>query len=71
MVPAGNKAKRLSSANHTTKPIHHHHHHLGVYALMVYSMFAIIAKDKNVVPSFPTKTHGSFVLSLKYLKKLC
>ena len=27
MVPAGNKAKRLSSINHTTKTIHHHHHH--------------------------------------------
>ena len=25
MVPAGNKAKRLSSVNHTTKTIHHHH----------------------------------------------
>ena len=25
MVSAGNKAKRLSSVNHTTK-IHHHHH---------------------------------------------
>ena len=23
MVPAGNKAKRLSSVNHTTKTIHH------------------------------------------------
>ena len=30
MVPAGNKAKRLLSVNHTTKTIlhHHHHHHL-------------------------------------------
>ena len=29
MIPAGNKAKRLSSVNHTTKTIHHHdHHHL-------------------------------------------
>ena len=28
MVPAGNKAKRLSSVNHTTKTIHHHHHHV-------------------------------------------
>ena len=28
MVPAGNKAKRLSSVNHTTKTIHHHYHHL-------------------------------------------
>ena len=26
MVPAENKAKRLSSVNHTTKTIHHHHH---------------------------------------------
>ena len=25
MVPAGNKAKRLSSVNRTTKTIHHHH----------------------------------------------
>ena len=34
MVPAGNKAKHLSSINHTTKTIHHHHHnhhhHQGV-----------------------------------------
>ena len=28
MVPAGNKAKCLSSFNHTTRTIHHHHHHL-------------------------------------------
>ena len=27
MVLTGNKAKRLSSVNHTTKTIHHHHHH--------------------------------------------
>ena len=27
MVPAGNKAERLSSVNHTTKTIHRHHHH--------------------------------------------
>ena len=26
MVPAGNKAKRPSSVNHTTKTIYHHHH---------------------------------------------
>ena len=29
MVPAGNKAKRLSSVNYTTKTIHHHHHGLA------------------------------------------
>ena len=27
MVPAGSKAKRLSSVNHTTKTIRHYHHH--------------------------------------------
>ena len=27
MVPAGNKAERLSLVNHTTEAIHHHHHH--------------------------------------------
>ena len=27
MVPAGNKAKRLSSVSHTTVTNHHHHHH--------------------------------------------
>ena len=27
MIPAGNKAKRLSSVSHTTKTNHHHHHH--------------------------------------------
>ena len=27
MFPAGNRVKRLSSVNHTTKTIHHYHHH--------------------------------------------
>ena len=27
MIPAGNKAGRFSSVNHTKKTIHHHHHH--------------------------------------------
>ena len=27
MVPASNKAKRLSSVNYTRKKIHDHHHH--------------------------------------------
>ena len=30
MVPGGNKAKRLSSVNHTTKTIHHHRHLLNL-----------------------------------------
>ena len=31
VVPAGNKAKRLSSVNHTTKTIHHHHQPICFY----------------------------------------
>ena len=33
MVPAGNKAKRLSSVNHTTKTIHHHTLDLWIHVL--------------------------------------
>ena len=34
MVPAGNKAKYLSSVNHTTRIIHHHHHHHKQFSLV-------------------------------------
>ena len=36
MVLAGNKAKRLSLVNHTTKTIHHHHHHHQPMLLQIY-----------------------------------
>ena len=35
MVPVGNKAKRLSSVNHTTKTIHHHHHHQTTFSMLL------------------------------------
>ena len=43
MVPARNKAKRLSLVNHTTKTIyhhhhHHHHHHHILIALLVFTI---------------------------------
>ena len=42
MVPAGNKAKRLSSVNRTTKTIHdHRHHHQATRYL--YTMIKILA----------------------------
>ena len=40
--PDGNKAKRLSSVNHTRKTIHHHHHNAlfqGVKRLFVLAYF--------------------------------
>ena len=42
MVPAGNKTKRLSSVNHTTKTIHHHHHHHYHYSIYVTDLRAAV-----------------------------
>ena len=36
MAPAGNKTKRLSSVNHTTKTIHHHYHHHHHHQLTIH-----------------------------------
>ena len=47
MVTAGNKAKRLSSVNHTTKTIHHHHHQKN-------SLVIVSWEDKPIVFSFPS-----------------
>ena len=54
MVPGGNKAKRLSSVNHTTRTIHHHHHHhhypcsMLVYAhIIVYIHNVYILEDMD------------------------
>ena len=44
IVPAGNKAKRLSSVNHATKTIHHHHHHTVVWDNIV----RYISKSKQL-----------------------
>ena len=45
MVPAGNKAKHLSSVNHTTKAIHHHH---SLSSRCNYSKYLFCCKKKNV-----------------------
>ena len=50
MVPAENKAKRLSSVNHTARTIHHHHHHQGSL------------KDKILDP-FNTKSDAKIFLN--------
>ena len=39
MFPAGNKAKRLSSVNHTTKTIHHHHQKYYTYTILEESKY--------------------------------
>ena len=50
MVSAGNKAKRLSLLNHTTKTIHHrhhyhhHHHHHHHHCPRIYGRLKIISQ---------------------------
>ena len=56
MVPAENKAKRLSSVNHTAKTIHHHHHHHYQGSL----------KDKILDP-FNTKSDAKIFLNFFFL----
>ena len=57
--PAGNKAKRLSSINHTTKTISHHHQQLRVERLLISLTFCfndlreevllyVLRNDKNL-----------------------
>ena len=47
MVPAGNKAKRLSLVNHTKKTIHHlHHHHHHHHHLFGQKLFLLQLDDQ-------------------------
>ena len=43
MAPAGNKAKRLSLVNHTTKTIHHVYHHVCKVS-SIYSTYAVFSE---------------------------
>ena len=54
MVPAGNKAKRLSSVNHTTKTIHHHHHHSNVFISIL--LFLLLTLNELVLSGKTLKT---------------
>ena len=47
MVPAGNKAIRLSSANHTTKTIHHLHHHRNSVCNFIMALSATVCFKKS------------------------
>ena len=53
MVLAGNKAKHLSSVNHTTKTIHYHHHnhHLSNKVSFVLRKISRRGLVSNLVPS--------------------
>ena len=49
MVPAGNKAKRLSSVNHTKKTIHHHL--LPVHTFAYLSIHVFITHYPSIINS--------------------
>ena len=58
MVPAGNKAKRLSLVNHTTKTIHHHHHHQVLFELQEGNK---TYRNNNSMPDMPkTKSKSNW-----------
>ena len=57
MVLAGNKAKRLSSVNNSTKAIHHHHHHhqqqqrfQHIYSLDLFFLFFFLKANAWCFP---------------------
>ena len=63
MVPAGNKAKRLSSVNNTTKTIlhhhhHHHHHHIIIIIIIIIIIYCLILGTCHNAGQFtdPTST---------------
>ena len=66
MVPAGNKAKRLSWVNHTTKTIHHNHrhlhyrHHLRIFGLKFAKCIVMyeIIKPKSSERKFSCKNEN-------------
>ena len=62
MVPTGNKAKRLSSVNHTTKKIHHHHHHHHLSIITIYKVVLHIKGDAKAAD----RNRGVFELTIKF-----
>ena len=66
MAPAGNKAKRLSSVNHSTTTIHHHHHHqLHTSDVVIMKIKSFINKSKGNTSK--TEPRGA-PLTLPYLE---
>ena len=76
VVPAGNKAKRLSSVNHTTKAIHHHHHHHHhhhyhhcIHKVMPTYILINVQYLQNIVFSFEIGSNGQNISRLLPLDK--
>ena len=63
MVPTGNKAKNLSSVNHTTKTIHHHlsssKHWITNYAHME-KTYCLKNKFKKKIAKIPSPVTGKY-----------
>ena len=52
IIPAGNKARRLSSVNHTTKAIHYHHHTCRHACFPEFQVILRTPVFKNIYKSF-------------------
>ena len=55
IVPAGNKAKRLSPVNHTKKTILHHHHHIDYNEKFEATLACIIDEFLTINPFHATE----------------
>ena len=62
MVTAGNKAKRLSSVNHTTKTIHRHHHHHHHHHQAVVGFGTTYGNNKKIKKK--KKIYGNYIFLL-------
>ena len=80
MVPAGNKAKHLSSVNHITKPIyhhhHHHHHHPSSSSVSIYRDYIckqiLLTQEDNKFPECKCKNYcWKFGLNSLNCKVIC
>ena len=72
MVPAGNKAKRLSSINHTTKTIHHHHHQKALIKILkkILSVIVLLTKLWSISYGVLNLNEGKIEFTMEDLKEM-
>ena len=62
MVPAGNKAKRISSVNHTTKTIHHQHHHSYIHSYLNYANTAWCSTNRTYLKKIQSQQKHDIII---------
>ena len=72
MVPAGNKAKRLSSVNHTTKTIHHYHHQKALIKILkkILNVIVLLTKLWSISYGALNLNEGKIEFTMEDLKEM-